>query len=101
MLTNRRTDTKSSTFVSPDPLYSAWEPQWFYGGRGRWGYRSYSPFWGPGYGGYDVDQITRFKANAEILMGHGKKPADNPAAFDARDVQANLAPTIAKPVAKT
>lgn len=103
MLTNRRTDTKVSGIEDP---YYGWTPEWAFYGRGGWG-RRYPGYWGGGfgygpYGGlspYDTE-ITRFKADAEILMGHGKMPVNNPAAFDARDVQAHLAPTIAKPVPK-
>jgi hypothetical protein len=97
MLANRRTDTKSSRFITPEPGFGAWQPQWYYAGRGRWALiPSFDPFWG---GAYESDDITRYKADAEILLGHGKKPADNPAAFDAHEVSANLAPTIARPKA--
>lgn len=101
LLTNRRTDTQARTFIDPDPMFGAWQPQWYYAGRGRYGgFGPYSPFWGPGYGRYETTEIRRYKANAEILMLRGKKPAGDPAAFDARDVAAHLAPTIAKPAPK-
>jgi hypothetical protein len=96
MLANRRTDEKTSHFITPDPAFGAWQPEWLYRGRGRWALvPSYDPFWGGGF--YQTDDVSRYKANAEILLGHGKKPADNPAAFDAHEVSANLAPTIARP----
>jgi hypothetical protein len=106
LLTNRNTDKNSHTFISPDPAFGGWQPQWYYARRGRFGPGPYSPFGGPGFGGfgafgsYDATEITRYKANAEILMVRGRKPAEDPAAFDARDVAAHLAPTIAKPAPK-
>ncbi len=92
MLANRRTDTRTSHFITPEAGFG---PGWYYGRRGGFGY---DPFWGGGYGYFD-DDISRYRANAEIVLGHGKKPADNPAALDAHEVAANLAPTIARPKA--
>ena len=45
----------------------------------------------------DVRTIERFEASAEILLGKGAKPSGDPRAFDARDVMANLGPTIQRP----
>lgn len=38
-------------------------------------------------------------AQMDILVFSGRKPADNPAAFDAREVQSSLAPVIQRPAA--
>jgi hypothetical protein len=38
----------------------------------------------------ETREITRFQANAEIILGKGPKPTDRVDAFDARDVSANL-----------
>ena len=39
----------------------------------------------------------RFTAVANILLGRGEKPRDNPSAYDAEAVLANLQPTIIHP----
>ena len=80
-------------------------PYWgIYGGRGGFygGYGGYGGFggFGPGFGGFnnfDVQQVTRYDASAEIIMGHGPKPAGDRRAFDARQVDQNLRPTIQLP----
>jgi hypothetical protein len=71
----------------------------------RFGYGPYSPYFGwssfsPRFGwrGYydpfwddvSVRQITQYQATAEVQMFKGQKPADEPRAFDARQVQTNL-----------
>jgi hypothetical protein len=66
----------------------------------------YDPFWSNGFYDpfFDRQDITRFQASAEIILGKGAKPADRPDAFDARDVKQNLsdrlmpAPPPAPPV---
>ncbi|MEM8616456.1 MAG: hypothetical protein AAGF20_05925 [Pseudomonadota bacterium] len=59
----------------------------------RFGY--YDPFWGDPF---DVREIVRYEASAEIVMGRGPKP-DDPAFFDASEVQMNLAGQIERPEA--
>jgi hypothetical protein len=96
--TDRATDKHTQTYVTPDPWgYGyGWRPYWrrgwYRGGfGGPWG----DPFfdnWGP-----DVEITERYEASAEILMGHGPKPADDHRAFDAREVSANLGPHIVRP----
>ena len=81
-------------------------PYWglYRGGYGGWGY-GYGGYgglggFGPGFGGFnnfDVQQVSRYDASAEILMGHGQKPAGDRRAFDAHAVDANLRPTIQLP----
>ena len=48
----------------------------------------------------DVRTVDKYEATAEIFMGKGAKPADDPRAFDARQVIANLQPRIVYPEAK-
>jgi hypothetical protein len=43
---------------------------------------------------YDVRQVDRYEASAEIIMGRGPKPAGDPNAFDAREVIANIGPRV-------
>ena len=60
----------------------------------RWGWRGWhDPFWD------DVNyrESTRYEASAEIVLGRGAKPEDDPSAFDARDVLSNLADQIVRP----
>jgi hypothetical protein len=56
-------------------------------------YPWYDPFWDD----YNYREVTRFEAVAEIFMGMGDKPADNPRAYDAREVQRNLSTQIQYP----
>lgn len=60
----------------------------------RWGWRSmYDPFWD------DVNyrEINRYEASAEIVFGRGPKPANDPGAFNAREVIRNLGENIVRP----
>jgi hypothetical protein len=66
---------------------------WFFSPRHGWGYW-YDPFWDDPM---EYREITRYEAFAEIAMFNGQKPADNPNAFDAREVQSNLQGRIVRP----
>jgi len=59
----------------------------------RFGFRSYrAGVWGP-WGSMavaDRDEFNRYEAVAEITLGKGKKPDNDPNAYDARDLKANL-----------
>jgi hypothetical protein len=98
---DRATDTHTDTYVTPDPWgYGyGWRPYWrFYGPgwRGRWG----GPFWGDpwdGWGPAEVETSQSYETSAEIVMGHGAKPAGDRHAFDAHEVIANLGPHIVRP----
>lgn len=101
----RHTD-KSVDFYGDD--YSAgWgAADWGLYRRGfGWGYGfgGYGPYGGFGYGpwggGFDIDQVSRYQASAEVVMGHGYKPPNNPRAYDARQVLAHLQGTIKYPKA--
>ncbi|MDP1735861.1 MAG: hypothetical protein Q8L23_00315 [Caulobacter sp.] len=102
-LVERQTDRKTRTYVEPDPFgglgaYGYWRPAWRYYGP-RWGWRAWDPWYGDPFWAdrVDVRTVERFEASAEILLGKGPKPAGDPRAFDARDVMANLGPTIIRP----
>ncbi|MGF1544366.1 MAG: hypothetical protein ACFB00_07695 [Parvularculaceae bacterium] len=72
----------------------------FFGGYGRGFRRRGFPYYayGFGWGGAPFDsttrEITRYSAVAFIAMFEGEKPADDVAAFDARDVTDNLRPVV-------
>lgn len=99
---NRATDRDTRYVATPDPFYSGynsfygpyWGPSWRYYRGGFW-----SPWdrWGWGANDFDVRQVDRFEANAEIVMGRGAKPANDPNAFDAREVIQNLSPQVTRP----
>ena len=95
----RHTDKKTETYADPDPFYAGWGghwgPSWGVYRRGfGWRYGYGDPFWGPGP--YDYSQVDQFQATAEILMGHGQKPADRQA-FDARSVLGHLSGSVHPP----
>lgn len=75
-------------------------------GRSRYGfsYWAYRPFggWSPWYDPFWDEpsryrEVTRYEAIAEIAMFNGPKPANDAAAFDAREVQANLQGRVVRP----
>lgn len=112
----RNTERKSSTYGVGDPFFAGagyFGPSYgLYGrrfGGWRYGYGGYGGF-GGGFGGggfgygfgygpgsFDVQEIDRYRAQAEIVMGRGRKPFGDPRAFDARAVIDHLGPTIQRP----
>jgi hypothetical protein len=107
---DRATDRHTRTYVDPDPFYDPWygsrfgywRPYWRYYGGG-YGWRTWDPFWGDPFWAdrVDVRTVDRFEASAEILMFRGRKPANDPRAFEARAVVDNLGPRIVRPTPKT
>ena len=96
--TDRQTDKQTSSYVDPDPYFAGggyWGPRWGFYRRGYgWGYGRWGdPFWGEPL---DVNTVSQYEATAEIVMGHGAKPADRNA-FDARSVISHLGPAVAHP----
>ena len=93
---NRATDRDVRLQGIPDPFYRDryspfWGPSWRYQRRGLWS------SWGDPFGrDYDVREIDRFEASAEIIMGRGPKPAGDANAFDAREVIQNLGPRVTR-----
>ena len=57
-------------------------------------YRAYDPFW---RNSTSYTEVTKYQADAEIIMRAGEKPEDEPRAFDAREVQSNLAQSVLAP----
>lgn len=104
-LVERKTDRKARTYVDPDPMtpygrYGYWRPAWRYYGA-SWGWRAWDPWYGDPFWAdrMDVRTVEKFEATAEIVIGRGPKPADDPRAFDAREVMSNLGPAILRPSA--
>lgn len=101
LLSDRDTEKRTQTYATPSPFRSGpwgyWGPSWRYYGP-RWGWRSWSPWGGDPFWDRDVDirTVDRYEASAEIVIGRGRKP-DNVRAFDARDVIANIGPSVAPP----
>lgn len=102
-LVERRTDRTTRTVVDPDPYsgfgpYGYWRPSWRYYGPVM-GWRAWDPWYGDPFWAdrMDVRTIEKFEASAEIVIGRGPKPKNEPRAFDAREVMTNLGPTIVRP----
>ncbi len=118
-IVDRATERDTRVYADPfynDPFYWSpwagggyWSPHWrlynpgrFGGGWsswnrwGGWGL-GFGPSWGPS--SLDYREVTRYEATAEVFMGRGAKPADDPRAFDAREVTTRLGPTIVRPPA--
>jgi hypothetical protein len=89
-------------YVWPDPrfspwrAYGAWRPQWRYDLARSGGWRTWDPWRGDPFWADTVDPQTveRFEVAAEIVIRRGPKPANDPRAFDARAVIADLRPRI-------
>lgn len=100
LMADRQTDRTTRTYVEPDPTwrYGYWRPYWRYYGRG-WGWRTWDPFWGDPFWAdrVDVRTVEKYEAMAEIVMYRGAPPSTEVRAFNARDVIANLEPTIVRP----
>ncbi len=99
---DRATDKKTN-FYGTDPYYGSpfgvaygwgWRPYWGFGGP--WGWRRWDPWGGPWGGGIDIQQVNRFEASAEIVMGHGPAP-EGQRVFNAHEVVQNLGPSIERP----
>jgi hypothetical protein len=92
---DRATDKHTQTYVDD----FAFRPYWRYYGYG-YGWRRWDPWFGGPFWADDIDvrTVEKYEASAEILMGHGPKPADKHA-FDAREVMKNLASHVVRPKA--
>jgi hypothetical protein len=100
---DKNTDRKSEVYI--DPVYGyGWNPRWRFrgaygwGGWGAWGGGFGGGAWGPWGPPEQVTQFNRYEVSAEIIMGHGPRPADG-RALDAREVLMNLGPQIQRPKA--
>lgn len=102
-IVDHATDRNVETRVYPDPFptgpYGYWRPSWRYYGAygGGYGWRSWNPWYGGPFwaNSVDVSTIQRFEATAEIVLGRGAPQGAR--SFDARQVVANLGPTIEVP----
>jgi len=98
-IVQRDTERNVETRVSPGlgGPYGWWQPSWRYYGGG-FGWRSWDPWFGDPFwaDSIDVSTIDRYEATAEIVMTRGQGSSD-PRNFDARQVIANLGPTIELP----
>jgi len=106
VLSNRDTEKKTQTYATPGVggagfggPWGYWSPYWRYYSP-RWGWRSWDPFWGDPFWDRDIDvrTVERYEATAEIVMGHGPKPATELRAFNARAVVDSIGPSIQRPV---
>jgi hypothetical protein len=90
-------DTESHTRLqSTGPTTSRFGfDYWYFSPRRGWS-PWYDPFWNEPA---SYREVTRYEAVAEIAMFDGEKPANDPNAFNARDVQANLQGRIVRPEA--
>lgn len=88
-----RTSVPSPYFDTSFAVWRSWSP------RRGWVLHASPWAWHGSRWPYDRDEVetTRYQASAEIIMGRGEKPAGDPQAFGARDVQASLAPRLAPP----
>lgn len=86
--------------------YGGFGSSFGYGGRYGFGWSYFSPRVGYGYGyrpffgGYDIRQITRYTAMAEVAMYRGVKPTGNENAYSAAEVLQELKPQISYPEAR-
>jgi len=103
--TDRHTEKSTRFYGQTDPFYASpfwstygwgWRPYWRFGGA--FGWRSWDP-WGGGpflANQVDIEQVNRYEAAAEIVMGHGPAP-EGQRVFNAREVVQNLGPSITRP----
>ena len=84
-----------SQLRSMGPYHVGFAPEYWYFTRRGW-----MPFYDPFFDEpQSYEQVTRYEASSEIAMFHGSKPADNPNAFDAREVVSNLQAKVTRPPA--
>lgn len=97
IVANRLMDAKRTYHsFGPTGFYPGFYPNYMYYGP-HWGWRHY---YDPFYDDVTIRETVRYQAAAEIVMFKGRKPAADPHAFDARDVQASLAPKVQRPAPK-
>lgn len=91
IVADRDTERESRLTGSYRPRFAY--DYWYFSPRRGWS-PFYDPFWDEPT---SYREVTRYEAVAEIAMFRGPKPADNPDAFDAREVQQNLQGRIVRP----
>lgn len=84
-----------------DPFYDSgfglsygwgWRPSWRYYGRAGWA--GWDPWGGDPF--FDVQEVNRYEASSEIVIGRGPPPQGG-RVFNAREVMANIGPSIVTP----
>jgi hypothetical protein len=99
-IVNRYMEHEVREEVRPNPLYDpswrfgGWRPYYNYYGR-TYGWRDWYPY--SGEAPFDVRQVERFEAHADIIVRQGTKPPGDGNLFDARDVIEKLGPSIRRP----
>lgn len=77
--------------------FGYWGPSWRYARRGfgfgAWSGYGHDPF----FNDYQVRQIDRYEASAQIVVSRGTRPEGDRSTFDAREVINNLGPMIELP----
>lgn len=102
VMADRETNRDSRTYYDPPPGprygYGYWRPSWRYFGP-RYGWRAWDSWYSNRFWADDMDMrtVTRYEANAEIVLYRGAAPAPAERAFNAREVIANLGPGIVRP----
>ncbi|MEE9271848.1 MAG: hypothetical protein V3U57_01055 [Robiginitomaculum sp.] len=87
----------SNPFYSPyyHPFYRT---RWSHFGRAFDGYTPFRDAWGSRF---NYQEITRYKASAEVRFGKGSKPENKDNAFNAKQVLDNLGEKIVYPEVKS
>ena len=111
---NKRVRVQSTGFYDPYFNYSFYRPRFgwsrgyrysrfngFRRGRGFGFNRFYDPFYDPFFNDFDVREITKYRATAEVKFGKGAKPSNKDNAFNAREVLENLSSSIDFPEEET
>jgi hypothetical protein len=95
VITDRNTDasTRYAGWVDSYPGFG-FGPGWY--GPGGAGFGGFG--FGIGLGSMSAYPITRYTAQATIVVFSGEKPEDNVNAYDARDVIERLQPSVVFPV---
>lgn len=102
----RRHAVPGHGFYDPYFNYSFYRPHYgwsrfgrysrFYGGVNPRRFGHFGSFRDPFFRDFDVHEVTKYRASAEVKFGRGSRPdADN--AFNAKEVLNNLGPTIVYP----
>lgn len=97
-IADRHTEHDVETYVRRPPMGGYWQPHWRYYRSGYgwdvWHPEYGGPFWSDGI---DVTTVQSFEVDAEIVLEKGSPRPGDPKAFNARQIIAELGPTIVYP----
>jgi hypothetical protein len=83
--------------VDKNTAYENYGDELAWGWGGGWGWRHGGFGGGPGWGGFDYTRpINSYNAVADIVTYKGPKPANDPSAYNAREVLAAIGPTVVR-----